>query len=99
MEGILVVYKMPKGSSNTEYGRLVKRLYGQRTSSHGGRYEYRRKGLLDGVRSRRLIRGVLIVRKEDHLDVVELLKGLGAEVHVRAVTLTDEDRKALAPQR
>jgi hypothetical protein len=95
MEGILVVYKMPKGSSNTEYGRLVKRLYGQRTSSHGGMYEYRRRGLLDDVPSRRLIRGVLIVRKEDQLKVVELLKDLGAEVHLRSVVLTDEDRKAL----
>jgi hypothetical protein len=73
----------------------VKRLYGQETSSHGGRYRYRRRGLLDDIPHRRLIRGVLIVRTEDAGRVVELLRELGAEVHERTVTLTGEDRQVL----
>ncbi len=63
----------------------MKRLYGQATSSHGGRYRYRRRGLLDDVPHRRLIRGVLILRAEDADRVAGWLRGLGAEVHVRRV--------------
>ncbi len=44
---------------------LVKRLVGQRTSSHGGTYVYRRKGLLDEIPHVRLIRGVITVGTED----------------------------------
>lgn len=99
MEGTLIAFRMPKGSTNAAYGQLVKRLYGQETSSHGGRYRYRRKGLLDGVRNVQLIRGVLIVRKEDRKRVIGLLEELGAEYHVRTVVLTEKDRRALSAGR
>jgi len=66
----------------------VKRLVGQRTSSHGERYAHRRKGQLKGILHRRLIRGVLIVRTEDGGRAVALLRALGAEVHARRVELT-----------
>ena len=93
MDGALVAYRLPAGSPNTAYGQLVKKLYGQETSAHG--YRYRRKGLLDDVPHRRLIRGVLILRREDRARVVRLLRDLGAEVHVRIVTLKAEDQRAL----
>ena len=73
----------------------MNRLVGQATRSHGGRYAYRWKGLLDEISHRRLIRGVLIVRTEDAGMVVELLRELGAEVQVRRVELTEEDRDQL----
>lgn len=95
MDGVLIAYRLPAGSSNTAYGNLVKKLYGQETSAQGGRYRYRRRGLLNGIPHRRLIRGVLIVREEDARKVVGLLRELGAEVHVRRVELTAEDRKTL----
>jgi hypothetical protein len=95
MDGALIAYRIPAGSPNTAYGNLVKKLYGQETSAQGGRYKYRRRGLLNGMPHRRLIRGVLIVRGEDARKVVSLLKELGAEVHVRTVKLTVEDRKEL----
>ena len=93
MDGALVAYRIPAGSPNAAYGQLVKKLYGQETSAHG--YRYRRKGLLDDVPHRRLIRGVLILRREDRTKVVRLLRDLGAEVHIRIVELTAEDRRAL----
>jgi len=74
---------------------LVKRPVGQAASSHGGRYAYRRKGLLDEIPHMRLIRGVVIVRTEDAERVVALLEALGAEVHSRVVGLTGDDLKAM----
>ncbi len=54
---------------------LVKRLYGQRTSSHGGKYVYRRKGLLDEIPHVRLIRRN-IVRPQEAGGVCALLENV-----------------------
>ena len=94
MDGVLIAFRLARYDKDRA-SELVKRLYGQETSSHGGRYRYRRRGLLDDIPHRRLIRGVLIVRTEDAGRVVELLRELGAEVHERRVELTREDRVAL----
>ncbi len=74
---------------------LVKKLYGQRTSSHRGKYVCRRKGLFDEIPYVRLIRGVVIVREEDAARVVDLLGRFGTEVHARTVELTREDHELL----
>ncbi len=74
---------------------LVKRLYGQRTSSHGGRYVVRRKGLLDEIPHVRRIRGVILVRTEDAERVTRFLKDWGAEATTRTVILREEDRERL----
>ena len=94
MDGVLLAFRLARYDRDRA-SALVKRLYGQATSSHGGRYTYRRKGLLDEVPAVRLIRGVVIVRSGDAPRVVALLEELGAEVHERAVRLTEEDRTAL----
>ena len=74
---------------------LVKKLYGQKTSSHKGKYHYRRKGLLDEIPAHRLIRGVIIVREEDSEQVISFLEGYDTEVNIRRVELTPEDLKLL----
>jgi len=61
MNGTLPAFRL------TTYDRdkaseLVKGMVGQATSSHGGAYPYQRKGRLDEIPHRRLIRGVVIVR-------------------------------------
>ncbi len=94
MEGTLIAFRLASYDRNRA-SELVKRLYGQRTSSHGGKYVYRRKGLLDGIPHVRLIRGVIIVRTEDAGCVKKLLRTLGADVSDRRVTLTVRDARAL----
>lgn len=70
------------------------RLVGQRASSHGWRYAYGRKGLLDEIPHVRLIRGVIIVRTEDAETATRFLEGMGAEVHIQMSALAKEDRVA-----
>ena len=74
---------------------LVKKLYGQKTSSHKGKYQYRRKGLLDEIPAYKLIRGVIIVREEDREQVITFLEGYDTEIHIRRVELTPEDLAVL----
>jgi len=79
--------------------KLVKGFQMWETSPHGWRYRCRRRGLLDEIPHRRLIRRVLVVRTEDAGRVVELLEEMGAEVHARRVELTREDREAMRDAR
>ena len=94
MEGTLIAFRLATYDKN-KASELVKRLYGQRTSSHGGTYVYRRKGLLDEIPHVRLIRGVVIVRQTDQGRVLALLRSLRAEVHARRVELTKVDLQTL----
>lgn len=95
MMGLMIAYRLkPPHNPNTASG-LVKMLYGQNTSSHKGRYKYRRKGLLDTIPSHRLIRGVIVIRKEDKNKVLSLLNKFEIDIHIREVILTPEDIKAL----
>ncbi len=74
---------------------LVKKLYGQRTSSHGGKYVCRRKGRLDGFPHVRLIRGVILVRTEDAERVTTFLDQVGTATNTRTVILTSADCEEL----
>ncbi len=96
-EGTLLAFRLARYDRDRA-SDLVKKLYGQRTSSHGGKYVYRRKGLLDEIPHVRLIRGVIIVRIEDAVRVIRFLEQIGAEVHERTVTLTPKDRKVLGAE-
>ena len=95
MRGILIAYKLKPPHDPNVASALVKKLYGQNTSSHKGQYRYRRKGLLDTIPSHKLVRGVIIIKKEDKDKVVNLLKEFDIEIHVREVILTAEDIKLL----
>ena len=98
MEGALIAFRLARYDKDRASGR-VKCVVGPRTSSHVGRYVVRRRGRLDDVPHVRLIRGVVIVRTEDVGRVMSFLEGLGAEVHVRTVALTKEDREILRASR
>ncbi len=94
MEGTLIAFRLRQYDKDRA-SELVKRLYGQRTSSHGGKYVYRRKGLLDEIPHVRLIRGVVLVRTEDAVRVTKFLDELGAAAYTRTVILTSADREVL----
>lgn len=96
MTGVLIAFRLKSPHDPNVASALVKKLYGQNTSSHKGRYRYRRRGLLDEIPYRRLIRGVIIIRTKDQDQVLELLNSFDAEIFVRNVELTTEDNKTLA---
>ncbi|EQD33786.1 hypothetical protein B2A_12975 [mine drainage metagenome] len=87
----VVVFRLPAGTPNRELGRFVKKFYGQETSSWEGKYSYRRRGLLDGIPHRKLLRGVVILRQADLGRVLAFLDEWKAEVQVRGISPTGED--------
>ncbi len=56
-EGTLIAFRLARYERD-KASELVKHLYGQRTSSHGGKCVCQRKGLLDEIPHVRLIRGL-----------------------------------------
>ena len=95
MEGTLVVFFLPLGSSKKNHRRFRRRIYGEDTSSWGGRYRYRRKGLLDEIPRVLFYTGVVIVRNRDAQPLIRSVKEVGGTVFRRRVRLTDEDARAL----
>ncbi|MDP2767777.1 MAG: hypothetical protein Q8O41_10100, partial [Candidatus Methanoperedens sp.] len=65
------------------------------TSSHGGKYRYRRHGLLDNTPHIKLIGGVIIVTKDSADKVIDFLKVYDAEFYIRDVILWLEDEVVL----
>ncbi len=72
MEGILITLRLVT-YDKYRLSELVKRLYGQQTSSHGGTNVDRRKGPLDEIPHVRLIRGEVIARGRYQLKIPSLL--------------------------
>ena len=95
MEVCILVFHLPKKMNNRDLGKFVKRFYGQETSTKKGKYRYRRKGLLDQIPHRKLLRGVIIIRKSDLETVMKLLIEWDAVVDQRIIEPTEEDLKIL----
>ncbi len=95
MIGKIVVFTIYKNNRRS-IDQFCKKFYGQETSSHGGKYHYRRRGLLDNIPHIKLIRGVVIVSKEDAEKVVQFLREYNAQFYVRDVILLSEDEAVLS---
>lgn len=90
-----MVFHLPTKSNNTKLSTFCQKFYGQDKSSWGGKYHYHRHGLLDDIPHNKLLRGVVIIKNKDITEVLEFLKTYDAEVHIRTIELSEEDRKIL----
>jgi hypothetical protein len=95
MQGDIVVFRLPPRLKKVEVSRFCQGFYGQNTSSHGGKYRYHRRGILDDIPYRKLIRGVIILKSEDLDTVLTFLDRYDAEVYVRRIRLVAEDHRVL----
>ena len=95
MEGTILVFALPQETPLGVHRRFRKRIYGEETSSYGGRYRYRRKGLLDEIPHVKLYTGVVIVRRADAKRVIAAVRENGAECVWREVRLIKHDQRVL----
>lgn len=95
MNGNIIVFRFKKKTEQKSINQFCKKFYGQNTSSHGGKYQYRRQGLLDNIPHIKLIGGVIIVTKDFTEKVIGFLKEYNAEFYVREVILLHEDELVL----
>lgn len=95
MDMCIVIFHLPPRMKNSDLGKFVKHFYGQDTSTRSGKYRYRRKGLLDHIPHRKLLRGVIIIRKSDMENVMKMLIEWNAVVDQRIIEPTEEDIKMI----
>ncbi len=74
-QSILLVFKPKKYLSQAERTDIRRKLYGFTDFSSFGRYRYLREGLLAKIPHQRIMRGVLLIRKQDCPKVLAILKG------------------------
>lgn len=96
MDGVIVVFYLPPGSSPAQHSRFRRTIYGEETSSWGGRYRYRRRGYLDTTPHVRLNWGVVIVRSGNAARLTSIIRENGGTAHSRAVKLTKADERILS---
>lgn len=95
MIGKLVAFIVFTHGNKVKSSMFAKKFYGQETSSHSGKYKYRRKGFLDDIKHIKLIRGVIIVKKEEVNWVLDFLNQFDTKVFVRNVELDKDEIKFL----
>ena len=91
MIGSIIVFRFKGKTEQKSINQFCKKFYGQDTSSHGGKYHYRRQGMLDKIPHIKLIGGVIIISKDSVEKVIEFLRGYDAEFYIRDVILLHED--------
>lgn len=69
-----IIFYSQKELNQKQKTKLKKELSGHNDTSHGGKYKYYRKGLLDTVTHIKPANGTLIIQEKDHQKVIKLLK-------------------------
>jgi hypothetical protein len=95
MIGNVIVFRFKEKTEQKSINQFCKKFYGQNTSSHGGKYQYRRHGLLDNIPHIKLIGGVIIIKKDFAEIVIDFLKEYSTEFYIRDVILLHEDEVVL----
>ena len=93
--GAIAVFRIYARSNQKVANTFTQKLYGQDTPTHHGKYTYHKRGLLEEIPHIRLIRGVIIVRRQDAPKVEAFLKQYGAEYYIRTIELEPTDQKKL----
>jgi hypothetical protein len=93
--GTILIFRMYAKSNQKVANIFTQKLYGQNTRTHHGKYTYHKRGLLEEIPHIRLIRGVIIVRRQDAPRVEAFLKEYKAEYYIRTIELEPSDQKKL----
>jgi len=94
--GSILIFRIYAKSNQRVANIFTQKLYGQNTQTHHGKYTYHKRGLLEEIPHIRLIRGVIIVRRQDAPRVEAFLKEYKAEYYIRTIELEPSDQKKLA---
>ncbi len=96
MIGKIIVFRFSKKKDQKSLNQFCKKFYGQETSSHRGKYQYRRKGLLDNIPHIKPIGGIIIVSSENADKLIQFLRDYNAKLFVREIILSLEDEAILS---
>lgn len=87
MEAKIITYSV-NHLSIAQQNQLRKKLNGHNDRSHGGRYKYRRRGLLDQIRHIKPNRSTIIAPKKEADDIIQLLRKYKAKIESYNIQIT-----------
>lgn len=80
----LVCYELKK-STPTQRTKLHRELYGYTDQSNHGKYTYKRTGLLNEIKHRRITDAVILIEKSKARKLIVVLKKFGAKTYVFSI--------------
>ena len=96
MNGIIILFQFPEKTDHGTINKFMQKFYGQDSTSCNGKYRYHRHGFMEDIPHRKLLRGVIILMKDDRDKVLDFLGRYSLTCHVREVKLTPEDEEKLS---
>ncbi len=94
--GKIIVFKVLTKTNKLVMNKFCRQFYGYLDRSHNYRYQYKRKGFIENIPHIKLLRGVIIVKKEDANEIILFLKSYNAEIFEREIILLSEDLDKLS---
>ncbi len=91
----MILFQFPEHADHNVVNKFMQKFYGQDSTSWKGKYTYHRHGFMEDIPHRKLLRGVIILKKEDRERVLEFLGSYFLTCHVREVKLTSDDEDKL----
>ncbi|ODS36165.1 hypothetical protein BEH94_08465 [Candidatus Altiarchaeales archaeon WOR_SM1_SCG] len=96
MDGKIICYNLKSSNlKRKDIDKFLRELVGHNDKSHGGRYTYRKKGLLDDIPNIKPIRSVIVVSNENFPEIENILKKYAINAYIRDILLKEGDLKIL----
>lgn len=92
MSCVIIAYKPPNKSKSVQISRV---LNGYKDRSNHGKYTYERMGLLEEIPHRKLTKNVILLKEEDHKQLVQILEKYEAEYYAGTIEKTSEQGEIL----
>jgi hypothetical protein len=95
MNGTMILFQFHEKTDRNTINKFMQKFYGQDSTSWNGKYKYHRHGFLEDIPHRKILRGVVILRKQDSEKVLDFLENYSLTLHVREIKLTPDDEEIL----
>lgn len=81
MKAKLLCYSLRKLNPSVKV-KICRELYGYKNYSNYGKYVYKRKGVLDTVKHKKILNSIIITNKENMKIIVDILKKYNVKYYV-----------------
>ena len=90
MKAKIIIYSV-KNLDIADQNKIRRELIGHTDRSHGGKYQYRRKGILEGIKHIKPNRSTIIAPENEANKIIELLKKYNVEVAYYNIQITQKE--------
>lgn len=90
MRAVLITYSISHQPISVQ-NQLRKQINGHNDRSHGGKYKYRREGILDKITHLKPSRSTIIIPLKESEKVLKVLRKYGAEIKTYSIEISESE--------